>query len=97
MEEIEVQEHEVMRLNDDLRQEWHVNGMACEIPSCETSLFTSHRAYIKHWKKIHVQSVTVYKCDICSSCFNRRCALNRHYRFVHKLSGSALAENVASS
>ena len=42
MEVIEVQEHEVMRLDDDLRYELPVNGMACEIPSCETSLFTSH-------------------------------------------------------
>ncbi|VDI80186.1 Hypothetical predicted protein [Mytilus galloprovincialis] len=93
MDELEVQDYEMMRLDDDLRQPWPVEGMACNVPSCNTHIYTSYRAYIKHWKKIHTQYISISECEICN--INRKCLLNRHFRFVHKLNGAQLANKFA--
>ena len=96
MDDFEVEDFVLMRFDDDLHQPWPLEGMACDVPGCQTQVFTSFRAYIKHWKKVHVQFMNVFTCDICSTTFNRRCALNRHYRFVHKFNGINLANKTSN-
>lgn len=92
--EIEDDEHEIMRLDDDIRQRWPSNGMACDVPSCNSKHFSTFRKYIKHWKQIHVQYIRIYSCDTCTAKFNRQCILSRHFRFVHKLNKSRISEKL---
>ena len=70
--------------------------MACEVVRCQTPVFNSYRSYIKHWKKIHVQFIDIFACDVCSSTFNRRCALTRHLRMVHKFNGTELVSKITN-
>lgn len=97
MDEFEVQEHELLRLDDDLRLPWPIDGMACDVPLCNTQHFNTYRAYIKHWKNVHVQNINIFACNICNKTFNRRCHLGRHLRNVHKLKGNALATKIAET
>ncbi|KAJ8321667.1 hypothetical protein KUTeg_000138 [Tegillarca granosa] len=53
----------VQSLDRDVRLEWPQEGMCCHVSACAShELFKTLRAYMKHWRKAHVQFATLYQC-----------------------------------
>ena len=64
--EIDVDNHEVMALDNDMRQPWPTEGMPCEVSECSNYIYCSYNSYIKHWKRFHIETTVVQTCAKCS-------------------------------
>ena len=95
---VDFEERDQLKLDDDLRQTWPDNGMACDVPGCNTQHFSSFSTYIKHWKKFHVATTKVVFCSKCKKkSFSRRCDLTRHLKVYHKTEHNKLNKLVAEA
>lgn len=59
--------------------------MTCEIDGCSTLKYFSYNGYIKHWKKVHTNKITITFCGKCKKSFKRKNDLLRHLKINHKL------------
>jgi len=54
--EIDVDYHEVMALDNNMRHPWPTEGMPCEVSECSDYIYSTYNSYIKHWKKYHTDT-----------------------------------------
>ena len=83
--QLEVDDWELQRIDEDLRKPFPEHGTKCNIENCQTDVFTNYPKYIKHWKKIHVEKVTIHYCSKCKASFRDNTSLKRHYISKHKI------------
>lgn len=58
---VTVSDDELDTIDQDLRPEF-VSGMACPVPGCGDTTFTSFCGVLKHWKKYHRSMTRLYQC-----------------------------------
>ncbi|CAC5412092.1 unnamed protein product [Mytilus coruscus] len=65
---------------------WPSQGMPCEVEGCKTPHFLKHDKYVKHWKKFHEKSITVYDCSMvgCTIQSTEKSRILKHQRICHK-------------
>ncbi|CAG2236790.1 unnamed protein product [Mytilus edulis] len=63
---IDVDDHEMMSLDKDLRLPWPSNGMSCDVKDCSDYIYSSYNSYIKHWKKYQNRNSNFYNVLIVS-------------------------------
>lgn len=83
--EFDIDERDVQKFDDDLREPFPSLGMECEIPGCINKFYKTYRQYIKHWKKVHVQHIRIYICKKCKCTCRSFWALKRHYMSTHRM------------
>ena len=89
--ELESDESEMHFLYDHLRPIWIPGGMVCHVPECpRTDKLSTLRAFVRHWKFIHVRTITLYVCGHLDCLevpvFKAKNELHRHIQYKHKLS-----------
>jgi len=82
--EIDVDNHEVMALDNNMRQPWPTEGMPCEVSKCSDYIYSTYNSYIKHWKKYHTDTTVVKRCAKCSQEYRT----NNKLRTLIKLSSA---------
>ena len=89
--ELEPDEGETHFLYDHLRPIWKQDGMVCHVPECpRKDKITTLRAFIRHWKSVHVRTILLYVCGhldcLETPVFKAKNELHKHLQANHKLS-----------
>lgn len=86
-------EDEAHFLYEHLRPIWIPGGMFCHVQQCpRKEKIETLRAFIRHWKAVHVAEVKLFVCDhtdcMGSPVFKTKNDLVRHIQRQHKVSHS---------
>ncbi|CAC5372795.1 unnamed protein product [Mytilus coruscus] len=83
--DLEENEKDVIKFkNTKLRPIWEPMGnKECNVPCCNVQL-SNFDKYIKHWSEVHVETITVYACIVCTERFGKRERAMQHASVVHR-------------
>lgn len=96
--DLTVPEVAVQSLDRDVRLEWPQEGMCCHVSACASrELFKTLRAYMKHWRKAHVQFATLYQCSNCGKKFPQLFPLKLHLVRTHHVRKNMVDSLIATS
>ena len=66
-----------------LRPLWNPYEPKCNVPNCNFRPST-FRQYLNHWSKIHLEYITIHKCELCDRSFRKYMHAKRHLIYIHQ-------------